>query len=253
MQTHGRTNQDNSPLGKARLASARPSSAYGLRTSLLRSPETLAALRLEAAERFLRWREVERAVGRVLGDMNHDSHIDRQYRPNRQNTAKAISSPKKRQSQQWDKCRWEAEWEGTLSTDVAKTLRARRGLDRRKTITPHFKSDNPFSRPRPGSLRRSAVIQRHKVTTDAPCPQSFDPLHLPSLLAFSLSLLAPLQSRVARAFGFRSRAAGDSKGVLEPASVPGEGMQAQYAVMNNWALVGAFVAGLGAGIMLARM
>lgn len=33
-----------------------------LRAGLFRSPETLAALRVEAAERFLGWREVERAV-----------------------------------------------------------------------------------------------------------------------------------------------------------------------------------------------
>ncbi|KAI0049473.1 hypothetical protein FA95DRAFT_854459 [Auriscalpium vulgare] len=66
----------------------------------------------------------------------------------------------------WDKAKWEAEWDAQLSHDVGRRLRER-------TITG----------PRP---------------TPSCAPAPFDPLHLPSLFMFSLSLLSPLKESLQR-------------------------------------------------------
>jgi len=80
----------------------RPSSTSALRAGIFHSPETLNLLRGEAAERFLRWREIERAVRTV-----HESRSDAR---SQNNVA-------------WDKAAWETEWDATLSRDVARRLR----------------------------------------------------------------------------------------------------------------------------------
>ena len=73
------------------------------------------------------------------------------------------TSPEAKPPLSWDKAKWESEWEENLSKDVALHLRA--------TISS------------PSSPSRA-------------CHPSFDPLHLPSLIIFSLSLLGPLRSRL---------------------------------------------------------
>ena len=83
-----------------------PSSTSALRHGLFRSPETLSSLRYEAAERFLHWREVERAIEDI-----HAVHRE---------TALYINSEK---PSSWDRARWEAEWEARLSHDVARRAR----------------------------------------------------------------------------------------------------------------------------------
>jgi hypothetical protein len=125
-----------------------------LRTGLFRSPETLAALRCEATDRFLRWREVERAVGEI--------HSGRQERQG----AYTGKAPK------WSKAEWEAEWDVNLSQDVARRLHE-------DTSTAQ---DGPFGEPRSGWVGNPA----------------YDPLHLPSLFVFSMSLFGPLTGRIAR-------------------------------------------------------
>lgn len=145
----------------------RPPDAYVLRTSLFRRPEDLGTLRLEAAERFLRWREVERSVQQVLGEQPMSSgrspgvgvggaggasastsyvqtpkldnvfsdtssnppskssghgHGHGGHKRRRASTATTITGF----TSKWDKSRWEAEWEGGLSKDVARTLRQRK-------------------------------------------------------------------------------------------------------------------------------
>ncbi|KAI9464146.1 hypothetical protein BJY52DRAFT_1078310, partial [Lactarius psammicola] len=82
----------------------RPSSTHALRAGIFHSPETLNLLRGEAAERFLRWREVERAVRSVRESRTDDARS--------QNSVVA-----------WDKAAWETEWAATLSRDVARRLR----------------------------------------------------------------------------------------------------------------------------------
>ncbi|KAI6002144.1 hypothetical protein EDD15DRAFT_2129173, partial [Pisolithus albus] len=83
------------------MSSFSPSSASALRNGLFRSPETLLSLRYEAAERFLHWREIERAVESI--------HIS-----NREIAHRLLEK-----APSWDKAKWEAEWESRLSHDVA--------------------------------------------------------------------------------------------------------------------------------------
>jgi hypothetical protein len=80
----------------------RPSSTQALRAGIFHSPETLNLLRGEAAERFLRWREIERAARSV-----HEARKD----------------ARSQNSVAWDKAAWETEWDATLSRDVARRLR----------------------------------------------------------------------------------------------------------------------------------
>ncbi|KAF8843439.1 hypothetical protein BDN67DRAFT_1066826 [Paxillus ammoniavirescens] len=87
------------------MSSFRPASAFALRNGLFRSPETLSSLRYEAAERFLRWREVERAVENLGASHREAVHY--------------ISE----KVHGWDKAKWEAEWEIRLSQDVATRAR----------------------------------------------------------------------------------------------------------------------------------
>lgn len=83
-----------------KLASFRPSTVMALRTGLFRSPDTISSLRLEAAERFLEWREVEETVGAI------------QKRRRKRQTLVTLS-----------KASWESELESQLSQQVAMRLR----------------------------------------------------------------------------------------------------------------------------------
>lgn len=129
------------------MSSFRPSSSSALRNGLFRSPETLSSLRYEAAERFLRWREVERAVENIAA-----SHRE---------TAYYIAE----KTQEWDKARWEAEWEMRLSQDVA------------------------------ARARDNTVISRPQDAISPPVP-CVDPLHLSGLLSLTLSLVEPVRDRL---------------------------------------------------------
>ncbi|KAH9968183.1 hypothetical protein BC827DRAFT_1170874 [Russula dissimulans] len=90
------------PRGRLPVSAFRPPSVPALRAGIFRSPETLTLLRSEAADRFLRWREIERAAGTV-----HESRTD----------------ARSQQGVNWDKAAWETEWDATLSRDVARRLR----------------------------------------------------------------------------------------------------------------------------------
>lgn len=124
------------------MSSFRPRSAAALRNGLFRSPETLSSLRYEAAERFLRWREVECAVERI-----NASH--------RETMSLSSNEPL------WNKAKWEAEWESRLSHDVA-------------------------------------ISCEREDPANVPEQQCFDPLHLSSLVSFSLCLLDPATRLLSR-------------------------------------------------------
>jgi hypothetical protein len=91
------------PRAQLPISAFRPSSAQALRAGIFRSPETLNLLRNEAADRFLRWREIERAASTV-----HES------RSNARSVQQGVA---------WDKAAWETEWDAALSRDVARRLR----------------------------------------------------------------------------------------------------------------------------------
>ncbi|KAG2345242.1 hypothetical protein BDR05DRAFT_880778 [Suillus weaverae] len=124
------------------MSSFRPRSAAALRNGLFRSPETLSSLRYEAAERFLRWREVECAVEEI--NASHRETV-------------SLSS----NEAFWNKAKWEAEWESRLSQDVA-------------------------------------ISCEREDPARVPEQQCFDPLHLSSLLSFSLCLLDPATRLLSR-------------------------------------------------------
>jgi hypothetical protein len=180
----------NSP-SYSMLSSFRPSSAIALRTGLFHSPETIATLRGEAADRFLRWREVERAVD--------DIHMSQ-----RNDTSRSSDGL------HWDKAKWESEWVANLSHDVARRLREGTLTERNVRGSHNHKcSDDPA---------RSCV------------GGSYDPLHLPSLVIFSISLLGPLRARFNRSVA----------GFLESFGDPSVRM----------ALLGGFCMGLGIGLYM---
>ncbi|KAG6852884.1 hypothetical protein C0991_008397, partial [Blastosporella zonata] len=92
----------------ARISSFRPSSAISLRAGLFHSSETIAILRSEATDRFLRWREVERSVDDIHASQRDDTTQQHHRDPD---------------GMPWSKAKWEAEWISSLSHDVAKRLR----------------------------------------------------------------------------------------------------------------------------------
>jgi len=108
------------------MSSFRPSSPSALRNGLFRSPETLLSLRYEAAERFLRWREVERAVENIAAIHRETAHY-------------VAEKP-----QGWDKARWEAEWEMRLSQDVATRTRENTITTRPDGISPPVPCVDPL-------------------------------------------------------------------------------------------------------------
>ncbi|THH21410.1 hypothetical protein EW146_g127 [Bondarzewia mesenterica] len=165
-----------------RLSSFHPVSALALCAGLFRSPEKLTLVRTEAADRFLRWREVERAVrtvhqarSTVLANQSPTpSHHISGTDPNLSYfTDVGETRDVDAKGDRWNKANWEAEWDSTLSRDVARRLRE-------YTIT------------------SAPPALSHSSPSSSCIPAAFDPLHLPSLLVFSLSLFAPLKERIAQ-------------------------------------------------------
>ncbi|GBE89849.1 hypothetical protein SCP_1701740 [Sparassis crispa] len=204
--------------GTVTLSAFRPSSTSALRAGLFRTPETLSVVRAEAAARFLRWREVERAVDAVP-------------------PSPSVREPPSHGSLRWDKAEWEAQWEHTLSQDVAVRRRSRAGTARNHD---HASVQGAHAPARPGPQ-----------SADDRCMNALDPLHIPSLVVFSLSLLSPLRTRVVGAvksgLGWRSAP-------TEEASVSNgtERMSFGFGSGLGLALVGAFCAGIGIGLLVAR-
>ncbi|KAH8102072.1 hypothetical protein BXZ70DRAFT_51209 [Cristinia sonorae] len=229
--------QSTSMLRNRRLphtSSIHAESPLDLRTALLRSTETLLTLRVEAADRFLRWREVERSVENALNTGPESPNVERVLRDWRLH-ADPASHPgfKSLTSVRWDKEKWEAEWEGSLSADVSLALRQRRSQSRTHPLSEHSTSSGPS---RHTSLDEKSFV-RDRPANGVPA-LSLDPLHIPSLVAFSYhSLLAPLRARLANIFtpAFSSSA--------HPAKSLG---------MSVGILFGAFCAGLGFGFVIAK-
>ena len=185
---------------------------------LFRSPETLSTLRSESADRFLRWREVERAVDEIHAarrgrdvqpqpqhrDTDSDSNNNNNnYNGNNSNN----NGNRNNHSRKWSKGKWEAEWEAGLSRDVAQRLR---------------------EEPAP-TQNASGTTSSHVVWMGG---SEFDPLHIPSLFVFSLSLFGPLTGRVARSVE-------ELLGKMQP-----------RGSHLGLALIGGFLLGVGVGLLL---
>ncbi|KAI0634606.1 hypothetical protein C8Q77DRAFT_1157401 [Trametes polyzona] len=247
------------------ISSFRPASIDALRTGLFRNPSTLAALRAEAASRFLRWREVERAVRRVQQGVRS---------PSSSQTSSSLKTPMPPHAHPasmdddrkgwWDKGAWEAEWEGELSQEVALHLRRRRRsvpLSSLPTMT-HLPRQTSYFHRAPADLATPMPREAHPDEgrlVSPPCagPASFDPLHLPSLFVFSFSLLGALRTRVFRSLGFSGS---KNRTPRQSRTLSIEGKQDGHSGTRGFghtfglglALVSAFCAGVGIGLLVAR-
>jgi len=187
------------------LSSFRPPDSTALRSHLFRSPETLASLRMEAVDRFLRWREVHRVHNALTLSVTTTS------------PAHLMAHPYSPTKFRWNKADWEAEWDYKLSKEVSDL---------------HTSTLPPPSPSKPPSPSGSSSCGAYYS------PTTFDPLHLPSVFMFSLSLLAPLRYRI---FG-------------EPMETLDSPTTARSTKSVNWGILGimgAFCAGIGLGMLIA--
>ncbi|KAL1948350.1 hypothetical protein VTO73DRAFT_12425 [Trametes versicolor] len=238
------------------LSSFRPRSIDALRIGLFRTPSTLAMLRAEAASRFLRWREVERAVERVQWGVHASTS---------QTTATKTPMPPHAQPEEkrgwWDKQEWEAQWEGELSHEVALHLRRRRaGTVRRitplSTLPPTGQTSYFRARDAPPTTLETPVprdTSEEGGLLSPPCPSAaFDPLHIPSLVVFSVSLLGALRTRVARSLGLYNGKPAAGAAAPEEITQRRGGRSFGYQFGVGFALMSAFCAGVGIGLLAAR-
>ena len=283
-------NRAPSSSGSPQLSAFRPESVHSFRHGLFHSPEALSSLRLEAVDRFLWWREIERGVESVLDGTSGYSAPSYHYslQTPKVERGPTISSypdtvpqdPKGKSrafttspSFKWDQAQWQSKWESSLSTDVVKTLRRRNHdrrprklIERRSTVTAFQRPAVPS--PPSRGLSSSSTTSRHRMTPQKetrrdqgyfPTPNKehdddteklknenhalpgipFDPLHLPSLFAFSWSLLTPLRLRLFSFLPF-------SNSTARSAQSGGNG----FGVIT---LLSVFCAGAGLGYVLAGM
>ncbi|KAI9060036.1 hypothetical protein FKP32DRAFT_1668357 [Trametes sanguinea] len=243
----------------------RPATLEALRKGLFRSPNILASLRAEAASRFLRWREIERAVERVQWGVSSSSST---AHPLATKPPQSDGSSTGEKRGWWDKEAWEAQWEGSLSQEVALHVRRRRAgttrriapLDATERQTSYFRgaglspdaSVGALDTPMPRDADKGGLLS-------PPCPSAaaFDPLHLPSLMVFSFSLLGALRTRVGRALGFSPSAlpSRDRSATInaqdQQQQRKGNGRSVGFTFGIGLALVSAFCAGVGFGLFVA--
>ncbi|KDR72540.1 hypothetical protein GALMADRAFT_270524 [Galerina marginata CBS 339.88] len=238
----------------SKLSEFRPASAVALRSGLFHSPETVALLREEAVDRFLRWREVERAVEGIW-EGSHKVHLRKRSmsggRIGRKLGEKEwgrsqIGSfgsdaeggePQAPKAEKWSKARWEAQWMASHSQEVATRMRegtiTERSVKRdRKSSAELFKGDHGEKQnlgPDSGSTDpESPRLPQERQDGHEHAHMPFDPLHLPSLLMFSVSIVGPLRRRVTDSVWGMADALGETRVKV--------------------ALVGGFCLGLGLGV-----
>ena len=154
----------------------------------------------------------------------------------------------------WDKESWEAQWEGSLSQEVALHLRRRRRSDPPRRTSP-LSSLSTIGQPSSsmGTIPPLETLENDEQNlVTPPCASaSFDPLHLPSLVAFSFSLFGVLRSRVARSLGLYSTAATPTRAASSRERKKARGRSFGYRFGIGFALMSALCAGVGIGFMLA--
>jgi hypothetical protein len=179
----------------------RPSNADALREGLFRSPETLAALRAEAAERFLVWRNTAHKDASPPA-LSRRSTVT--ARP------KARHRPSERASYPKDVAQSKVKWEAELEPSVSR-----------------------------GTVRRARIDPMRPEPARGP-PVPLDPLHIPSILRFSISLLSPLKERILGLF--------TTRGFASPSGSRPSGDPRRLVI--GMAVLGAFCAGIGIGIVM---
>ncbi len=130
----------------------------------------------------------------------------------------------------WCKTKWEAEWLDTLSRDVDMERRTRELTVTERTVPmEHATYSTLQDEKRSESPQVPQQQQGHASYTSAP---TFDPLHLPSLIALSFSLFGPLKAHL------------------------GESVREIWLVLNETqvrvALLGGFCLGVGVSLFAGR-
>ena len=134
----------------------------------------MGLLRGEAVDRFLRWREVERVVREVKSAGKRKRDLEQETT-----------------TEGWSKAKWEMEWMEDHSLHVARRMREDTVTQRAATIDQsRSKESNLSTSEQDGDSPN--IYGSFQPTSSI----SFDPLHLPSLFFFSLSLFDPLKSKV---------------------------------------------------------
>jgi len=161
-----------SPTLDPNLSSFAPRTALALRTGLFRSPETLASLRREAADRFMRWREVQRYLP---------------FEDGRQRPLECDDYARRDQDMTMV--------DNLTMVDNSRLVALPGRRMREGTVTGSAGTRVTMD-------EDDASHEKSPAQTQFPAPHiPFDPLHLPSLLVLSLSLFAPLKERMACAMG----------------------------------------------------
>ncbi|KAF5318580.1 hypothetical protein D9619_010752 [Psilocybe cf. subviscida] len=234
----------NTSLTSAKLSRFRPATAVALRNGLFRSPETASLLRSEAVDRFLKWREVERAVEGIWEGSrmwNPSSSVLRQRAQNaaarklgdkewgRKGTPDMDSSLADDTivGEAWSKAKWEAEWMEDHSQAVARRMRQGTVTQRRASVRRILGSHADFAPSLSEKDAREAPSSPHAHARDPSSCAPFDPLHLPSLFSLALSLLEPLRHRVGATLQGAATSMGDTR--------------------VRFALLGGFCVGIGVG------
>jgi hypothetical protein len=107
-----------------------------------------------------------------------------------------------RAEEKWDEAKWEAEWLVNFSREVDSARRKREATITQKDVialrSQATESNENLFASGAGSTNRP--IEKVQTPAERPGPHGtaavFDPLHLPSLIAFSFSLLGPLRARL---------------------------------------------------------
>ncbi|THH05941.1 hypothetical protein EW145_g4427 [Phellinidium pouzarii] len=219
-----------------KLSFFQPRSYYALRLGLFRSPNTLASLRAEAADRFMRWREVERAVADMSSSVMNPGTVSAAAMRRRDTITGAEDN-----NWAWSK----AAWEVSLSEDIARRMR----LVNPPAEKSEFSTEPESRFADPGSNLLATVPPYF-----APV---LDPLHFRSLMMLSLALLVPPSISGTTKVGTKSVLTPGMVGVrsastVKPASSSTSSSQGGWGAWRwGLAIMGVFCAGMGIGLVLS--
>lgn len=218
---------------RGKLAPFRPASHTELQYGLFRSPQTLAALRVAAADRFMRWREVARTLSEPSTSTPPPLSLYNSDGATRKDYSKKV-------------------WEASLSEDIARA--------RRRTIT---SANSPLSE------RPNKSLMHHGTPCGGFAPM-LDPLHLRSLMMLSITYFLPrsLRTRTMQRDSRRSEhddiALTSNEDSVDPAKSTSTIRPSRYRAgsarktTTGWralrwglAIVGVFCAGIGIGLALS--
>ncbi|KAF8510196.1 hypothetical protein BU17DRAFT_98341 [Hysterangium stoloniferum] len=220
--SHSQTSTNSHALKLLTMTLQQQHQHHDLRNALFHGASN-AKLRRDGAERFLWWREVE--IARAAREV--DNELRGGICGGDRDGVKGI----------WDEEQgWE--WEAGLSKDVASTLR-NDSISRPKISTALSDSE-----PELKTQNCSSCTSEDTSTNTHPHANALDPLHIPSLLVLSVSLLQPLRDSI---LGGSVSTGWNHNGEMKKARISG----VPASISTGWVVFGAFCAGIGMGWILA--